>query len=51
MKSKIILSVLGLSLVLGTFEAWADTDELEKKFERSSEKNTDTESSGCSSCS
>lgn len=50
-KSKIILFVLVLSMLLGAVETWAADpfNKEEKEFEHSSDK--DSESSGCSSCS
>lgn len=49
---RIILSVLGLSLVLGTFEVWAADpfNKEEKEFERSSDRDAEGEG-GCPSCS
>lgn len=47
---RLILSVLGLSLVLGPLGAWAADpfNKEEKEFERSSDRDTE---GGCSSCS
>ena len=47
---RITLFVLGLSILLGTFETWAADpfNKEEKEFERSSDNDTE---SGCPSCS